>query len=105
MYAARPGKTETMTDWTTDAADTIERTVALVRERTIDPVHTITRAVVFGLLAVLVAAPALVLAALGAFRGLVVLYDLAGIGAWAAWLTLGGIFVIIGAFCWVKRNP
>jgi len=24
---------------------------------------------------------------------------------WAAWLVLGGIFVLVGLFCWAKRNP
>jgi hypothetical protein len=25
--------------------------------------------------------------------------------AWAAWLILGGIFVLAGWFCWSKREP
>ncbi len=25
--------------------------------------------------------------------------------AWAAWLILGGIFVLAGWFCWTKREP
>jgi hypothetical protein len=91
-----------MTDWTTDAADAIERTVATLRERTVEPVQAITKAVVYGLLAALVALPAAVLLLVGAFRGLV----LAEQGeVWAAWLTLGGIFVVLGGFCWSKRNP
>jgi hypothetical protein len=91
-----------MSDWTTDAADAIDRTIALVRERTVEPAQAITRAVVFGLLAGIIILPALVLATIGAFRGLVLAYQ--GY-VWAAWCTLGGIFVIIGAFCWSKRNP
>jgi hypothetical protein len=91
-----------MSDWTTDAADAIDRTIALVRERTVEPAQAITRAVVFGLLAGIIILPALVLATIGAFRGLVLAYQ--GY-VWAAWCTLGGIFVIIGAFCWNKRNP
>jgi hypothetical protein len=91
-----------MSDWTTDATDAIERTVGLVRERTVEPVQSATRAVVYGLLAVLVALPAVIMAIVGLFRGLVLVYQ----GhAWAAWLTLGGIFVIAGGFCWIKRNP
>ena len=83
-----------MSDWTTDATDTIERTV--------EPVQAVTRAVVYGLLATLVGLPALVLATIGAFRGLVLLEQ--GY-TWAAWVTLGGIFVLAGAFLWTKRNP
>ena len=91
-----------MSDWTTDAADAIDRTVALVRERTVEPAQAITRVVVYGLLAGVIVGPALVLTAIGAFRGLVLLYQ--GY-VWAAWCTLGGIFVLLGAVCWSKRNP
>ena len=91
-----------MSDWTTDATDTIERTVTMLRERTVEPVQAVTRAVVYGLLAALVGLPALVLTTIGAFRGLVLLEQ--GY-TWAAWVTLGGIFVLAGAFLWTKRNP
>jgi hypothetical protein len=91
-----------VSDWTTEATDLVERTVAMVRDRTVEPARTVTRVVVYGLLAALIALPALVLLTIGAFRGLV----LAEQGyTWAAWLTLGGIFVLGGAFCWTKRNP
>jgi hypothetical protein len=91
-----------MSDWTTDAADAIDRTVALVRERTVEPAQAFTRAVVYGLLAGIILVPALVLASVGAFRGLVLAYQ----GhVWAAWCTLGGILVLAGWFCWSKRTP
>ena len=91
-----------MSDWTTEATDLVERTVAMVRDRTVEPARTVTRVVVYGLLAALIALPALVLLTIGAFRGLV----LAEQGyTWAAWVTLGGIFVLGGAFCWTRRNP
>ncbi len=91
-----------MSDWPPDAPDPIERTVTMLRERTVEPVQAVTRAVVYGLLATLVGLPALVLATIGAFRGLVLLEQ--GY-TWAAWVTLGGIFVLAGAFLWTKRNP
>ena len=91
-----------MTDWTTEATDLIERTVGTVRDKTVEPARTATRVVVYGLLAALIAIPAVVLLAIGAFRGLVLLEQ--GY-TWAAWVTLGGIFVLAGAFCWTKRNP
>jgi hypothetical protein len=91
-----------VSDWTTEATDLVERTVAMVRDRTVEPARTVTRVVVYGLLAALIALPALVLLTIGAFRGLV----LAEQGyTWAAWVTLGGIFALGGAFCWTKRNP
>ena len=91
-----------MSDWTTEATDVIERTVATVRDRTVEPARAITRVVVYGLLAALIAFPAVVMLTVGAFRGLVLLEQ--GY-AWAAWVTLGGIFVLAGAFSWTRRNP
>lgn len=91
-----------MSDWTTEATDVIERTVATVRDRTVEPAQAITRVIVYGLLAALIALPAVVLLTIGAFRGLVLLEQ--GY-TWAAWVTLGGIFVIAGWFSWTKRHP
>jgi predicted metal-binding membrane protein len=91
-----------VSDWTTEATDVIERTVATVRDRTVEPARAITRVVVYGLLAALIALPAVVMLTVGAFRALVLLEQ--GY-AWAAWLTLGGIFLLAGAFSWTRRNP
>ncbi len=91
-----------MTDWTTEATDLVERTVGMVRDKTVEPARAATRVVVYGLLAALIAIPAVIMLTLGAFRGLVLLEQ--GY-TWAAWVTLGGIFVLLGAFSWTKRNP
>jgi hypothetical protein len=90
-----------MSDWTTDAADAIERSVSMVREKTVTPAYSATRYIVYGLLAVLVGAPAAILAVIGLFRVLVIVWQ--GY-VWAAWMTLGGIFLVLGAFFWSKRN-
>ena len=90
-----------MSDWTTDAADAIENAVALVREKTVDPVKAVTKVVVYGLLAALIVVPAAVLLLLAMFRGLVEIYQGE---VWAAWTTLGGIFVVAGGFLWAKRG-
>ncbi|MCZ7527822.1 MAG: hypothetical protein M5U14_16470 [Acidimicrobiia bacterium] len=89
-----------MSDWTTEAADSIEQIVTTVRERTVEPAQRATRAVVYGLLVVFFVATAFALVTLGAFR----LLDryLPG-GTWSAWLVLGGIFVVSGGFCWTRR--
>jgi hypothetical protein len=88
-------------DWTTDAADAIERAVALVRERTVEPAQTATKLAIYGVLAALIAIPALILMVIGLFRGLVLAYQGE---VWAAWLTLGGIFVILGALLFARRH-
>lgn len=88
-----------MSDWTVETADTIERAVATVRERTVEPAQAATRAVVFGLLAGFFVAAALTLLSIALFRVLVL-----AVPVWAAWLILGGIFVVAGAFMWAKRG-
>jgi hypothetical protein len=90
-----------MTEWTTEAADAIERAVVTVRDKTVVPAQRTTKAIVFGLLAAFFAVPALLLLAVGFFRGLVEAYQGE---VWAAWLTLGAICVAAGMFCWSKRT-
>jgi hypothetical protein len=89
-----------MSDWTTDAANAIDNAVGFVRERTVDPVHAIVRAVIYGLLAALILIPAVTLTTIGLFRILTIEGEV-----WAAWTAIGGIFLIAGWFCWIKRNP
>jgi hypothetical protein len=57
-----------VTDWTTEATDVIERTVGMVRDKTVEPARTATRVVVYGLLAALIAIPAVILLVIGANR-------------------------------------
>jgi hypothetical protein len=90
-----------MSDWTTEATDAIERAVVTVRDRTVTPARTISRGVVYGLLAALIVFPAVIFAVIGFFRGLVEIYQGE---VWAAWLTLGAISVVAGMFCWAKRT-
>jgi hypothetical protein len=91
-----------MSDWTTDAANAIDNAVGLVRERTVEPVQAATRAAIYGLLAALVLLPAVTLLTIAAFR----LLTIAFFGrVWAAWSLLGGIFLLGGWFCWIRRNP
>jgi hypothetical protein len=93
--------TSASNDWTTDTADAIERAVSLVRDRTVEPVQAATKAVVYGLLAALIGLPAVFLLLIGLFRVLVIIYQGE---TWAAWLTMGGIFVAVGGFFWAKRT-
>jgi len=89
-----------MADWTTQAADAIEAAVGAVRDRTVAPAQRATRAVVYGTLVGFFALTALVLFIVGAFRALVILTG----EAWIAYLIVGGILVVGGAFCWTMRT-
>jgi hypothetical protein len=87
-----------MSDWTTQAADTIDKTVAAVRDRTVVPVTKAVNVVVFGVLAAICVLVALLLLAIVGFR----ILDLA-VPTWAAWMILGGILGVGGLFCWTRR--
>jgi hypothetical protein len=89
----------TAPDWTTQAADAIERAVSVVRDKTVAPAQRATKAVVFGLLAAFFVGTALVVLTIGAFRGLVILTG----EVWIAYLICGGILVLGGGFCWRLR--
>jgi drug/metabolite transporter (DMT)-like permease len=86
-------------DWTSDAVDTIENVVATVRDKTVVPAQKATKVVVFGLLVAFFVLTAVLMLAIALFRVLVVLTG----EVWAAYLILGGIFVIAGAFVWTLR--
>jgi Putative Actinobacterial Holin-X, holin superfamily III len=87
-----------VSDWTTQAADAVEKAVVLVRDKTVVPAERGARYVVFGFLTAFFALTALALVAILAFRVLTIF-----VPVWAAWLILGGIFLIGGGFCWTLR--
>ena len=84
MYAAGPGTTPRkprVSDWTTEATDVIERTVGVgARPNGGAGRRPSPQASCYGLLAGLVAIPAIILLLIGAFRGLVLLEQGLGLG-------------------------
>src|SRR4051812_33334864 len=79
-------------DWPARTADSIERVVTTVRDRTTRPLLVAGRAIVFGVLAAIAGVTAVVLLSILIVRVLVILTD----RAWLAYLILGAIFVIMG---------
>ena len=88
-----------MSEWTTQAADTIEKTVVAVRDRTVEPATRAANYMVYGVFAACCALTALLLFTIVLFR--VLTYAMP---VWAAWMLLGGIFVLAGMFCWTRRT-
>ena len=82
-------------DWTVQAADTIERVVVGIRDKTAVPLTTVARALVFGLLAAVMGLAAVILVIVGALRAVNV-YVVQG-EVWASYLLVGGIFTAGGA--------
>ena len=88
-----------MSEWTTQAADTIEKTVVAIRDRTVEPGHPGANYVIYGVFAACCVLTALLLLTIVLFR--VLTYAMP---VWAAWMLLGGIFVLAGLFCWTRRS-
>jgi hypothetical protein len=94
-------------DWAAQAADTIERVVGTVRDRTTEPALTVARGVVYGIFVFLVGVTALTLGTIGAFRLVNNYLPDAVFGedhTWAAYLIIGLFFVGAGVVLWVRRH-
>ena len=88
-----------MSEWTTQAADTIEKTVVAVRDRTVEPATRAANYMVYGVFATCCVLTAVLFTTIVLFR--VLTYAMP---VWAAWMLLGGIFVLVGLFCWTRRS-
>jgi hypothetical protein len=88
-----------LSDWTTQAADAVEKAVVLVRDKTVVPAERGSRFAIYGFLVAFFALTAFALVAILLFRVLTIF-----VPVWAAWLILGGIFIIAGGFCWTLRT-
>jgi len=80
-------------DWTVQAADTVERLVTGLRDKTATPLTVVARAIVYGLLAAVLGIATVVLVIIGLLRAVDVY--LPG-DVWAAHLVVGGIFTVLG---------
>jgi hypothetical protein len=92
--------TTTNGDWATRTADSIERVVLAVRDRTTRPLLVAGRAIVFGLLAGILGLASVVLVAIVVVRLLTALTG----RAWLAELIVGAIFCISGIVLLVLRR-
>jgi hypothetical protein len=94
--------------WAAQIADTIERVVALIRDRTTRPIIMIARGLVFGLLVAIIAPFALVVALVGLTRGIQAALDWPfahDTSVWVSYLALGALLLLAGTICMSKRNP
>ncbi len=102
-----PGNPFTDPNWAAYLADTVERVVGSVRDRTTRPLVTFTRAVVYGLLAAILGIAAAVLLVIVLTRGTQELLDWAKVRRSAAvyisYLAVGGIFSLAGLLVLRKR--
>jgi hypothetical protein len=94
-------------DWPAQAADTIERVVGSVRDKTTGPAITVARWVVYGTFALVVGTAVAVLLAIAGVRFLDAYLPDAWVGehhTWAAHLLVGAVFTLAGAWAWSHRS-
>ena len=90
-------------DWPAQTADTIDRVVGSIRDKTAVPLDRVARFVVYGLLAAILGIAAVTLLAIAIVRILDVYIPIDSV--WPAHLITGGIFTLTGLFLWSKRKP
>ena len=95
-------------DWTVQAADTIDSVVTTIRDKTVLPVTKIARILVYGTLVGLLGLVALILIAVLSVRVLAVYLPFhVGLSharsVWVAHAIVGGLFVIIGWFFLLRK--
>jgi amino acid transporter len=89
-------------DWPAEAAHRVETIVTGVRDRTVRPLTTVAKAVVFGILVAVLTLIALALVTVAVVR-ILNAYAFTG-REWATYTLIGGIFTLLGAFLWLKRR-
>ena len=101
------GAPDAGSDWPAQAADTIERVVGTVRDKTTGPAITVSRGVIYGAFATIVAVPALFMLIIGLVRIIDNYLPDAWVGEdhmWATYLVLGVPCVIAGLILWTRRR-
>jgi NADH:ubiquinone oxidoreductase subunit 6 (subunit J) len=89
-------------DWVTGAIDTVERYVGMVRDNATSKVLTALRALVFGVVIIVMAIMALVLFVVMAIRFMNAYLPQR---VWLSYLILGMVFLAVGFWLWSKRRP
>ena len=106
--AQLPGTPAHEADWPAQAADTIERVVGSVREKTTGPLLKAAKGVVYGLFAGFVGLVVVVMAIVMAARLLNNYLPDSVFGEehmWAVYLIIGLVFLLGAAFTWPRRKP
>src|SRR4051794_3781400 len=107
--ATSPNASTSGDDWTVQAADTIETVVGAVRDKTVVPLTTVARGLVYGLIAAVLGVIAVVLLTIASLRVVIVYLpgwfaERSGRSVWAADVIIGGIFTLAGLFLLRKAS-
>ena len=99
--AAAAGSVPPDDDWAAETADRLDQLVSTIRTQTTDRILSISRLLVYGLLAA-------ILGLMAGLLGIVMLVrfldEMIPQEVWLTYFVLGAIFLAAGAFCWSKRQ-
>ncbi len=87
-------------EWPIQAVDRIESVIGGVRRKATGPAIVASRALVYGLVALMFVAIAGILLLIAVLRGLDALLP-----TWAVQMIIGGVLSLVGFFCWSRRTP
>ena len=90
-------------DWPQQATETIVGLVDNVKHKTTQPATKAVRAIVYGIVIVILGVPAVIMLMIGLVHLLSQASSSVGLGVWLVYLVLGVIFTIAGLILWRKR--
>jgi hypothetical protein len=103
-----PGNPLTNPDWAPNLANTIERVVGGVRDKTTKPALLVYRGLVYGVIALFGGLTSLVLGLVFMTRALQAVLDWPfahTTSVWVSYLFVGGLFTVVGLILMTKRHP
>jgi hypothetical protein len=93
--------------WAASLADTIERVVGVVRDRTTKPLLLVYRGAIFGVIGLFGGAAGVVLFTISLVRGLQAILEWPldhADAVWTSYLLAGALFSLVGAILMTKRS-
>ena len=90
-------------DWPQQATETIVGLVDNVKYKTTQPATKAVRAIVYGIVILILGVPAVIMLMVGIVHLLSQASASVGLGVWLVYLVLGTIFSIAGLILWRKR--
>lgn len=88
--------------WSVRTVDTIDSVVDTIRNKTVNPLVKLTRAIVYGILALVILITIGVFGSVAAFR----ILDVYAFGnrVWISYFLIGGMITLLGLLIWTKRT-
>ena len=91
-------------DWPQQATETIVGLVDNVKHKTTQPATKAVRAIVYGIVILILGVPAVIMLLIGIVHLFSQAVSSVGLGVWLVYLVLGAILTVAGLILWRKRD-